>query len=58
MTRGTQISNLDIYNVEGKRIYYTRDGTDDLRVSVEEGVYIVSFDENNKRKTTKVLVKE
>ncbi len=58
MTRGTQISNLDICTIEGKRIYYTRDGTDDLRVSVEEGVYIVSFDENNKRKTTKVLVKE
>ncbi len=58
MPRGTQISNLDIYNVEGKRISYTEVITADLRVSVKEGLYFVSFDENNKRKTTKVLVEE
>ncbi len=58
MTRGTQISNLDIYTVEGKRISYTKVITADLRAPVEEGLYFVSFDENNKRKTTKVLVKK
>ncbi|PZM86957.1 MAG: hypothetical protein DLD55_03880 [candidate division SR1 bacterium] len=56
MPKGTQISNLDIYTIEGKRISYTGVITDDLRVSVEEGFYIVSFDENRKRITKKVLV--
>lgn len=56
MPQGEAISNLIIYNSQGEAISYTRAISEELRVRLRKGVYFVSFDENRKRVTKKVLV--
>lgn len=56
MPQGEAISNLIIYNSQGEAISYTGAISKELRVRLRKGVYFVSFDENRKRITKKVLV--
>lgn len=56
MPQGEAISNLIIYNSQGEAISYTEAISEELRVRLRKGVYFVSFDENRKRITKKVLV--
>ena len=56
MPQGEAISNLMIYNSQGEKISYTGAISEELRVRLRKGVYFVSFDENRKRVTKKVLV--
>lgn len=56
MPQGEAISNLIIYNSQGEAISYTGTISEELRVRLRNGVYFISFDENRKRITKKVLV--